>query len=86
MGNLALVNQQSLQSCGINLKTKELNKSKGVHTTSVSSLYVKDKIEIIDSPGVRDIEIQKFNPDEVLKGFLKLEKLHYLVSSKIVII
>ena len=37
---------------GINLKTKELNKAKGVHTTSVSSLYVKDKIEIIDSPGV----------------------------------
>ena len=59
---------------GINLKTKELNKSKGVHTTSVSSLYVKDKIEIIDSPGVRDIEIEKFSPDEVLKGFFEIRE------------
>ena len=58
----------------INLKTKELNKSKGVHTTSVSSLYVKDKIEIIDSPGVRDIEIEKFSPDEVLKGFFEIRE------------
>ena len=59
---------------GINLKTKELNKSKGVHTTSVSSLYVKDQIEIIDSPGVRDIEIEKFSPDEVLKGFFEIRE------------
>ena len=58
----------------INLKTKELNKSKGVHTTSVSSLYVKDKIEIIDSPGVRDIEIEKFIRDEVLKGFFEIRE------------
>ena len=59
---------------GVNLKTKELNKSKGVHTTSVASLYVKDKIEIIDSPGVRDIEIEKFNSEEVLDGFFEIRE------------
>tara|TARA_B100000700_G_scaffold146384_1_gene162955 strand:- start:752 stop:1615 length:864 start_codon:yes stop_codon:yes gene_type:complete len=59
---------------GINLKTKELNKAKGVHTTSVSSLYVKDKIEIIDSPGVRDLEIEKFNSEEVLSGFFEIRE------------
>ena len=37
-------------------------------------MYVKDKIEIIDSPGVRDIEIEKFSPDEVLKGFFEIRE------------
>ena len=34
----------------------------------------KDKIEIIDSPGVRDIEIEKFSRNEVLKGFFEIRE------------
>ena len=52
----------------INIKK---NKSIPLHGNTKISF---DKIEIIDSPGVRDIEIEKFSPDEVLKGFFEIRE------------
>ena len=55
---------------GKKLKTNNLSKNKGKHTTSISSLYeVESNIKIIDSPGMRDIELTDYKPDQIIYGF-----------------
>ena len=55
---------------GKDLKTAALSKNQGVHTTSISSLYeLKNNTKIIDSPGMRDIEIQNYSSDQIIYGF-----------------
>ena len=47
-----------------------MSNNQGVHTTSISSLYkIDDVSSVIDSPGVRDIEISYLSKDEILSGF-----------------
>ena len=49
---------------GKELRTNELSNDQGVHTTSISSLYeLSNNIKIIDSPGMRDIELIKYSKD-----------------------
>lgn len=58
---------------GKNLKTNTLSKDQGVHTTSISSLYeVNSNIKIIDSPGMRDIELTSYEPNEIIYGFKEI--------------
>ena len=55
---------------GENLKTNTLSNDQGVHTTSISSLYeIEDNIKIIDSPGMRDIEITDYPKEQIINGF-----------------
>ena len=55
---------------GKDLKTNKLSNNQGVHTTSISSLYkIDDVSSVIDSPGVRDIEISYLSKEEILTGF-----------------
>ena len=55
---------------GKNLKINTLSKDQGVHTTSISSLYEVDSdIKIIDSPGMRDIELTSYKPNQIIYGF-----------------
>ena len=55
---------------GINIKTKDLSNNQGRHTTSISSLYkLSNNIEIIDSPGVRDVPIEGLSKKEITYGF-----------------
>ena len=55
---------------GKNLKTNTLSNDQGVHTTSISSLYeIEDDIKIIDSPGMRDIEITDYPKERIINGF-----------------
>jgi ribosome biogenesis GTPase len=63
------------QLTGFDIKTKELSKNQGVHTTSISSLYtLQDNIEIIDSPGVRDIPIEGFSKNDIFNGFFEINE------------
>ena len=54
---------------GKKILSKALSNNQGVHTTSVSTLYNIDEMQIIDSPGVRDIDIDHLKPKEIILGF-----------------
>ena len=49
--------------------SKALSNNQGVHTTSVSTLYYAKEMQIIDSPGVRDIGIDHLKQNEIILGF-----------------
>ena len=52
------------------IKTSELSNNQGVHTTSISTMYELEKnTKIIDSPGVRDLPIDGWDREEIIKGF-----------------
>lgn len=58
---------------GIDIKTKTLSNNQGRHTTSISSLYMlPHNIEIIDSPGVRDVPIEGLSKEEIIYGFYEI--------------
>jgi ribosome biogenesis GTPase len=54
---------------GKEILSKALSNNQGVHTTSVSSLYHANEMKIIDSPGVRDIDINHLKLEEIILGF-----------------
>jgi len=61
---------------GKDIKTNKLSNNQGVHTTSVSTLYeVENNIKIIDSPGVRDLPITGWKKNEIIYGFVELQRL-----------
>ena len=61
---------------GKKLKTKELSNNQGVHTTSISSLYeLKNGAKIIDSPGMRDIDLTEYAKNEIIYGFKEILRL-----------
>ena len=58
---------------GKDLKTAALSNDQGVHTTSISSLYeLKNNTKIIDSPGMRDIEIYNYDSNQIIHGFKEI--------------
>ena len=58
---------------GKEIKTNELSNDQGVHTTSTSSLYeLPGNRKIIDSPGMRDIEITEYPKDKIINGFKEI--------------
>ena len=58
---------------GNDLKTNELSNDQGVHTTSISSLYeLPGNRKIIDSPGMRDIEISEYPKNKIINGFKEI--------------
>ena len=60
---------------GKSLKTQSLKKSRGLHTTSISSLYsVEKNIEIIDSPGTRDLDISNIKKIDILSAFWEINE------------
>ena len=52
--------------------SRELSNNQGVHTTSVSTLYNFNGMQIIDSPGVRDIGLEHLGSEEVILGFSEI--------------
>lgn len=58
---------------GKKILSRALSNNQGVHTTSVSTLYNANKMQIIDSPGVRDISIDHLKPEEVILGFSEIK-------------
>ena len=70
--------KSTLTNCltGKDIKTNMLSNNQGVHTTSVSTLYeVENDIKIIDSPGVRDLPITGWKKNEIIYGFVELQRL-----------
>ena len=60
---------------GRDIKTKSLSNNQGGHTTSISSLYsLSNGLEIIDSPGVRDISIGGLSIEEITCGFAEISQ------------
>ena len=58
---------------GKDLKINELSNDQGVHTTSISSLYeLPGNRKIIDSPGMRDIEISEYPKNKIINGFKEI--------------
>ena len=58
---------------GKDLKTAALSNDQGVHTTSISSLYeLENNTKIIDSPGMRDIEIYNYDSNQIILGFKEI--------------
>ena len=61
---------------GTEILSRELSNNQGVHTTSVSTLYqVGNNMQVIDSPGVRDIGIEHLDHAEILAGFKEINNL-----------
>ena len=61
---------------GRELKTNELSNDQGVHTTSISSLYeLTDNAKVIDSPGMRDIELVDYSRENIINGFEEIFEL-----------
>ena len=61
---------------GKEILSKSLSNNQGVHTTSISTLYeTVNMIKVIDSPGIRDIDINYLTNDQILKGF---KEIYYL--------
>ena len=54
---------------GKKILSKALSNNQGVHTTSLSTLYNINEMQIIDSPGVRDIDIDHLKLKEITLGF-----------------
>ena len=52
--------------------SKALSNNQGVHTTSVSTLYNFNGMQIIDSPGVRDIGLEHLGSEEIILGFSEI--------------
>ena len=70
--------KSTLTNCltGKDIKTNKLSNNQGVHTTSVSTLYeIENNIKIIDSPGVRDLPITGWKKNEIIYGFVELQRL-----------
>lgn len=58
---------------GKNIKTNLLSNDKGVHTTSLSTLYeIPGNTKIIDSPGVRDVTIAGWGREKIIIGFSEI--------------
>ena len=57
---------------GKSILSKALSNNQGVHTTSVSTLYNLNGMQIIDSPGVRDIGLDHLGSEEIILGFLEI--------------
>ena len=58
---------------GKKILSRALSNNQGVHTTSVSTLYSTNEMQIIDSPGVRDINIDHLRQEEVILGFSEIK-------------
>ena len=54
---------------GKEIKTSSLSNDQGVHTTSISLYEAENGLKIIDSPGMRDIELADYSTNEIIKGF-----------------
>ena len=52
--------------------SRDLSNNQGVHTTSVSTLYNSGDMQLIDSPGVRDINLDHLTPNKIIFGFSEI--------------
>lgn len=60
----------------LNLKTQGLTSTKsGKHTTSDTVLYQQDSLALIDSPGVREFNLDNLDKTDIALGFIEINAL-----------
>ena len=57
---------------GKEILSRDLSNNQGVHTTSVSTLYSTNDMQLIDSPGVRDVSLDHLEPKKIIRGFAEI--------------
>ena len=57
---------------GKEILSRDLSNNQGVHTTSVSTLYNTGDMQLIDSPGVRDINLDHLKPNNIIFVFSEI--------------
>jgi ribosome biogenesis GTPase len=57
---------------GKEILSRDLSNNQGVHTTSVSTLYNTHNMQLIDSPGVRDVSLDHLEPKKIIRGFTEI--------------
>jgi ribosome biogenesis GTPase len=57
---------------GEDIKTQNLSKNTGRHTTTTTKIYTGESFELIDTPGAGDIDLECFDREQITSGFLEI--------------
>ena len=57
---------------GENIKTQNLSKNTGRHTTTTTKIYTGEGFELIDTPGAGDIDLECFDKEQITSGFSEI--------------
>lgn len=73
VGKSSLVNRLGMEQLA---EVGDLSKSKykGTHTTTTARLFHLANFDLVDSPGIREFSLGKLAPQEILSGFIELQK------------
>jgi ribosome biogenesis GTPase len=57
---------------GEDIKTQNLSKNTGRHTTTTTKIYTGEGFELIDTPGAGDIDLGCFDREQITSGFSEI--------------
>ena len=57
---------------GEDIKTQNLSKNTGRHTTTTTKIYAGEDFELIDTPGAGDIDLDCFDKEQITSGFSEI--------------
>ena len=57
---------------GEDIKTQNLSKNTGRHTTTTTKIYAGEDFELIDTPGAGNIDLECFDKEQITSGFLEI--------------
>ena len=57
---------------GEDIKTQNLSKNTGRHTTTTTKIYTGDDFELIDTPGAGNIDLECFDKEQITSGFSEI--------------
>jgi ribosome biogenesis GTPase len=57
---------------GEDIKTQNLSKNTGRHTTTTTKIYTGEGFELIDTPGAGDIDLECFDREQITSGFSEI--------------
>jgi ribosome biogenesis GTPase len=57
---------------GEDIKTQNLSKNTGRHTTTTTKIYTGEGFELIDTPGAGDIDLECFDKEQITSGFSEI--------------
>ena len=57
---------------GEDIKTQNLSKNTGRHTTTTTKIYAGEDFELIDTPGAGNIDLECFDKEQITSGFSEI--------------
>ena len=57
---------------GEDIKTQNLSKNTGRHTTTTTKIYAGEGFDLIDTPGAGDIDLECFDKEQITSGFSEI--------------